>query len=365
MGYFLVLWVFIYILSLIGTYLKDPTHSYSLFRADVTVIGNFYIALILLFPTQVLLPGWLNWKRFLLWLSPVALLSSFYYGVLGVMGETPIDIISYAELRDSFGRFNVWFRVVLLVSNFVYLTIQLMWLYGQEKRYIQWKNDNFSDQEYVDISWMRMYDVLMVLISVFYTATLVIGGRIPIICHTWVVIGSFSYLFYKTLYYESPYPEDFFASDKSVEKVIEEENEFLLNASTPTDDLVDENETPQEELPFEAKMPAYVADFKKWMDTEKPFLFKDFKLIDVARMFPLNRTYLSRLFNDGFGQSFSDVVRGYRVDYSKKVMMKYPDMPLQKIAELSGFSSDITYIRAFKLVTGVTPNQYKMQNRSK
>lgn len=83
------------------------------------------------------------------------------------------------------------------------------------------------------------------------------------------------------------------------------------------------------------------------------------KLSDVSRVLPLNRSYLSRVFNEGFGKNFNEVVRFYRVEYSREVLSKEPSFPLQKVAELCGFGSDSTFIRAFKQVTGMTPSQFK------
>ena len=64
---------------------------------------------------------------------------------------------------------------------------------------------------------------------------------------------------------------------------------------------------------FLNKLPAYHDEIANWMIKEKPYLNPSFKLMDVSNILPLNRTYLSRVFNDGFGESFSNVVRNYRI----------------------------------------------------
>lgn len=115
------------------------------------------------------------------------------------------------------------------------------------------------------------------------------------------------------------------------------------------------------DVSFGTRIPCYVEKCKQWLETEKPYLFKDFKLMDVARILPLNRSYLSRVFNDGFGKNFSEVVRDYRVDYSITLLQDHPERTIDDIAAQSGFHSEVTYVRSFKFVKGITPAQYRAQ----
>lgn len=280
-----------------------------------------------------------------------------YYGVLYLIDEQPERLTSYKQLGESISHFNIWFRFVLLINNLVYIVLIMKWLYKQEQYYIKWKNNNFADQEYVDISWMRTYIVLMMILIVFYLGTLFIGGRIPILCHTAISIVAYSYLFYKALFYESLYPEDFCTYSNSSTG---NQSEIVMSLTDIIEtEHVDENSFDKS---FEGKLPVYMESVKEWMDKEKPYLFNDFKLADVSRVLPLNRSYLSRVFNEGFGQSFNEVVRMYRVEYSKNLLLNNSKLPVYMIAELSGFNSDSTYLRAFKQITGMTPSKYKKLN---
>lgn len=349
-------WGIIYLITFLS--MSFVSEGYSLLREKPLIIGNFYIALMFFFPMQIFLPGWLNIKRGFLLILPIIVMTILFYGGMSLLDETPEDLYSFSELWSSIDHFNVWFRFVMLISNFLYIAIMLKWLYKYEQKYIRWKNDNFADQEYVDIAWMRNYDYIMFGISVFFLGVLFLGGRLAPLCHSLFCIFSFSYIFYKTLFYESPYPEDFFKNihDESNEDKpsVSYANEGVLNSTTTIYDLDDAS--------FESRIPSYMEDFKQWMDKEKPYLYHDFKLSDVSRIMPLNRSYLSRVFNEGFGRNFSEVVRIYRISYSKELLENDPTISMHKVAILSGFNSDSTYIRAFKQVTGLTPTQYKLQN---
>lgn len=327
--------------------------GFSIMRHNVLIIGNIFVILMFLFPLQVFIPGWMNIKRFFLLYLPFGLLVAIYYAGLALLNESPLEIESYSQFLDNIGQFNVWYRFIFILSNFFYMGIMLKRLYRYEKKYIQWKNENYSDQEYVDIAWMRGYALMIFLIFLCYVFIFLIGGQIPVIIHSLVVILSFSYWFYKGLFYESPYPENFF-SDSNRTNVAEE---ILLLPRYMKDEEVYKNN----DFTFESKIPDYLNILQKWMEEERPYLYKDFKLTDVARVLPLNRSYLSRVFNEGYGANFCDVVRSYRVEYAKKLLRDETMLPLYKVAALSGFGSDSAFIRAFKQVTGVTPAKYRDQ----
>lgn len=355
MAFIELLWGLVYTVTVILMSTVFTSDEYTLFREKVLITGSYYIALTHFFPIQVLVPGWLNFKRAFLLLFPNIILTVMYYGIISILGESIESLFSYAIIWKSIGHFNVWFRFVILFVNLIYIVWILKWLYGYEKKYILWKNNNFSDQEYVDISWMRSYNYILVGIFLFYLGILIFGGRIPVILHCTFVIISFSFLFYKSLFYENPYPEDFF----------EKENEPYDDSKNTEDTLLSAGFTDiQNDNSFESNIPVYTASLKEWMEKEKPYLYHDFKLIDISRILPLNRSYLSRVVNEGFGLNFNEMVRIYRVNYSKVLINNNPSLPIYKIADMCGFSSDTTFIKAFKQIAGVTPNQYRSQHKS-
>ena len=116
---------------------------------------------------------------------------------------------------------------------------------------------------------------------------------------------------------------------------------------------------------FETQLPSYVDKLKNWMEKEKPYLYKDFKLTDVTRVLPLNRSYISRVINVGFGKNFSELVRFYRISYAKNILENNIDIYIHNVGYLSGFSSDSSFIRSFVAETGMTPTQYRTKIKQK
>lgn len=110
---------------------------------------------------------------------------------------------------------------------------------------------------------------------------------------------------------------------------------------------------------FNSQFDSYKRDIEIWMQTERPYLDVDFSLQEVINRFKLNRTYASRIFNDGFGQSFLLVVRDYRITYVKELMRGNPGLPISDVAQQCGYSTVQAFHKAFAYCNGgMTPGRY-------
>lgn len=110
---------------------------------------------------------------------------------------------------------------------------------------------------------------------------------------------------------------------------------------------------------FNSQFDSYKRDIEAWMQTERPYLNADFSLQEVINRFKLNRTYASRIFNDGFGQSFLLVVRDYRIAYAKELLRANPGMPISEVAQQCGYSTVQAFHKAFAYCNeGLTPGRY-------
>jgi hypothetical protein len=49
----------------------------------------------------------------------------------------------------------------------------------------------------------------------------------------------------------------------------------------------------------------------------------------------------------------------YRVRHAQELMQQNPDLPLHAVAEESGFPNETTFLRNFKVQTGITPSEWK------
>ncbi|MDS0524827.1 response regulator [Clostridium sp. SHJSY1] len=85
---------------------------------------------------------------------------------------------------------------------------------------------------------------------------------------------------------------------------------------------------------------------------------KDITLKDVASEVYLSHNYLSELFKKEVGEGFYDFLSKYRIKKAKEILMT-TNLKVYEIAEHVGYSDSITFGRAFKKITGTTPNGFR------
>lgn len=95
------------------------------------------------------------------------------------------------------------------------------------------------------------------------------------------------------------------------------------------------------------------------MDEEKPYLTSTLNIQDVADLLGTNRTYISNCLKKELNQSFPQFIKTYRVDYAKQLLTRHPDKKILAVATEAGFANESSFFRAFKEITGITPNEWK------
>lgn len=81
-------------------------------------------------------------------------------------------------------------------------------------------------------------------------------------------------------------------------------------------------------------------------------------LNSLSAQFYISTYYLSRLFKEVTGFSFSDYLNQIRLLEAKK-LLRYSNFSITQLSELVGFESSTHFGRAFKKSTGITPSQYR------
>lgn len=97
------------------------------------------------------------------------------------------------------------------------------------------------------------------------------------------------------------------------------------------------------------------------MEEQKYYLKSDLKLSDVATALSTNRNVISNCINSQGGCSFSQFVNTYRINHAKELMRRQPDIKIVEVWTASGFTTESYFFRAFKAVTGLTPNEWKQK----
>jgi AraC-like DNA-binding protein len=87
-------------------------------------------------------------------------------------------------------------------------------------------------------------------------------------------------------------------------------------------------------------------------------------LEELARYCHLHPSYLCEVFKQHTGQTVFDYLAKIRVETATGLLLR-EDLPVSKIAELSGFHSECFFYKKFKEFTGMTPKAYQKHHRKK
>lgn len=83
----------------------------------------------------------------------------------------------------------------------------------------------------------------------------------------------------------------------------------------------------------------------------------------IARRLGVSRRYLYTLF-EGRGISVAALIRNRRVTHAERLLFDEQDMPLRRVAQLSGLGSEDRLLRTFKTVLGMSPSAYRRAARA-
>ena len=98
------------------------------------------------------------------------------------------------------------------------------------------------------------------------------------------------------------------------------------------------------------------------MNEEQMYLQPNLKISDLAQRLGSNRNYIYGAVNKDMGMSFTEFVNRLRVAHSQRLMRENPQMLLGEVAVKSGFSSTVSFYRAFKKYIGCAPKEWQSDN---
>jgi AraC-like DNA-binding protein len=286
------------------------------------IYASLVVFFFFLYAVEALRPGWLTFRRALLIFSPIVIL--------------PIGF-----------SLTSWMWLNTLLIGYPVLGLLLMLRY--RRNYEEWCKNNYASLKHIDILWLNDFIFCFFVLTISYVFSMFLYNVQSGFMHAILFLVFYPYATYRMLFRKNPYPEGFFKKSMN-----EDMNEESMDEAT-----IENMDDAKTSSPFSNKIPEYKATLEHWMQTEKPYLNADFKLLDVGNVLPLNRSYLSRLFNEGYGESFYEFVMRYRIIESKDLLLSRPDLNISDVADLSGFSSLSMFSRSFKQAVGLTPKQWR------
>lgn len=307
-GWTLLIWGlgdFTYILSLV----ISPTPAMNMSAYQLTtyelLIGNLLGWFLTLYPTEALRPSWMNLKIATWQVLPMILLVALDYFI--PFNLQPIITLYPVAL------------VVLLLSHI--------------RAYRIWCEENFSTLDDIDVDWILRYLVMLTLVGFVYLYICLSHDHNRGFTQLWLMVMMLGYGTEQILFRRDPWEVL-----RQTENAEEEEVSAETNAETAHS--------------------AYRQTLEEWMENEKPFLNPDFKLLDLRKVLPLNRTYLSQFIHNEYGCSFYQFVNRYRIEEYQRLKTEHPEMKIGELSARCGFSSPTVFTRTFTAITGSTPSEW-------
>ena len=275
-------------------------------NASALLACSFLAWALLTYPTEVLRPGWLNWKTGLLQLLPMVALVILDYFL-------PIDL-----------------RILITL----YPAVLIGYLFSHLRRYRLWCEENFSSMNQIDAQWVVRYLSMVLVMGLSYLYILFSNDPSRVVTQNALLFFLYIYSIDQILFRKDPWAE-------------------IRSA---------EAESSAEEAAVEAEdISADREKVEAWMRTEKPYLNPDFQLMDLRAVLPMNRTYLSQFINSTYGCSFYQFVNSYRVEEAKQLMQEHPEMKMADVAVRSGFASQAVFSQVFSKETGISPLKWSKE----
>ena len=318
-GYALVIWGIAEVVFLLQTYLwnrpvlNPGSEALTLY---MLLSGNFLGWLLLIYPTETLRPGWMNVKRALLQLLPLIMLSVLDYFV-------PYD------LR--------WLTSLYPVLLFLLILTHI-------RAYRVWCENNYSSMDHIDAQWIVRYLIMLFVIGMSYGYVMISNNPCRLFTQNLLLTFFFSYSIEQILFRKDPWDNMTDAEDSSLPECGRERAVLADERKEQTGNTGAQSER--------------VRKLEQWMETEKPYLNPNFKLIDLMQVLPMNRTYLSEFINSTYGCTFYQFVTRYRIEEAKRLMRECPELKLADVAARSGFASPSAFTKIFTKETGQTPREW-------
>jgi len=138
------------------------------------------------------------------------------------------------------------------------------------------------------------------------------------------------------------------------------------NAMNKSKHILDAEEDVQEKAIFSSQAPLYI-ELRDVFDKQKLCLDPELNIKTVIKILGTNQKYLYQAISENSENNFRSFLNRYRVDEAKriieqKIRMK-EELNLSDIFSSAGFNSPVSFYRAFKSVTGLTPKEYATEIR--
>lgn len=305
--------------------------------AKLLLMANFMILGYIMYPLEVIAPGWLNFGRILRLYSYWILLVVVYL-ITEWAGMYYAPFGSLLEMLPFAYRFEVLFR--LLLSVFIFIPGIIVLFIHRTRLY---QNSDFI--------WVKKYVFTLSLNVLAYLLLILFNDPVYNIVYYYISVGCSLYIVYMELF-------DRLISRSSSKNLLSTEvsaEGTTLPDATPAED--EHNESENSALTG-TKEWILINRLEKHMNTTKAWRNPDLSINTLASELATNRTSLGKALRDCGQENYTQYVNRLRInDFIQLIESGSIKNYLDAFFE-AGFRSRSTALRNFRQYTGTIPSDY-------
>lgn len=356
----LVMWILLFFFSWILYFGKAPNNSYAHYLRSRKILGIAYFV----FGLQIFLQWLLDLRSVDVQIAAANNLTCFYMGAI-LFGMSFISLlnstyITARQMRSDFAKYAIFSsvlwgavgwgerdvtEVVLKIGAAFFFvdTCRIIRHFFRSYREVLRNMENYySEDTEMFIRWLCRSTYGVVVFGLI-CVVMAFAPKLYIAIYGLSGLGLFTYIFVSLQNYQI----DFQTVDAAVERAYNltdheqaEETHHFLDAAA------------QREI--ELKMEQWVA---KGCYKESGVTIEM-----LAAEIGTNRYYLSDYINSHLRLTFSEWIKQLRLEEAKRLLLSYPEMTMDKIAALIGYSSGSYFIKVFVQYEKMTPTKWRETN---
>lgn len=303
-GAILLYWGFLELKDLVfyaAPIIRENYISDMLIFVDMTAIPAGFC-----FVLELLDSGWCTVKRVAWSLAPYLLAT-----------------LLYAVIKSE------WIFHGVFIYSVLYGLCTLIYIYFAMKRYNKMLNENYSNIEFLQVSWLLEVVVMLVITFGAWTVSCYFSSWIVDSCYQLLLLSMWVLVVYH--------------ADRQQVPSIAPASSLKL----PSDGVLNE---------------ALVAKLERLLVEERIWINPHLTLSDLAVAVGTNRTYLSNYLNSTLNTTFYDYINGFRLEAAlAKLDDPTSTATMIEIAESCGFNSISTFRRVFVRVKGCSFAEYRQR----
>lgn len=293
--------------------------------AKPLLIANFMVISYIMYPIEVILPGWLNFFRIIkLYAFWLILLIVYIYTIYAGVQYTPYS--SIPEMFVQAGKFEVWFRLLLCLflltpGLFVFFIYHM-------------KHHNNTD-----IVWLKKYATTFYINILVFVLVLIFREPWLHILYYYVSVGCSLYIVYMELF------------DRLLVKKVKNKQTDMEVWQEEVPSVLETASLETQKSELTKRLDAYMHKNSAWRDP-------NLSLTRLASDLYTNRTTLAQAMHDSGYENYINYINKLRIDDFLRYIESGQSSNYQEAFFFVGFRSRSTALRNFKKYTGTIPSDY-------